>query len=463
MMKCLTPIVLILGILIAGDLPMNNMEYSRLTTRDQFVVIGWNDLGMHCANQNFANLAVLPPYNTVRAQVVLKPESGFPQIITEDIRLNYSIPGNTFSVGKTNFWEYAQDLFGLPEPLPDDIGLTGLGLSGEMSVHDGYFEASGIPVTPFTDDDLVNEAPYQLIHLVAERISTGEILAETDVTIPVSNEIGCVQGGCHSSETGILWSHENEDGYNPADTPILCAECHASNALGTTGDPEARFLSYRIHEEHKEDAGPLYSIQTCYKCHPGPDTQCFRGVMADGIDNPMICQDCHGTMYTIYQSINAGREPWLDEPACGAAECHGAEYAEQPNTLFRESTGHGGLYCSACHGSPHAIYPSREDNDNVQNVSLQGHAGTLGTCTVCHTSIPGAPGPHGYIPDPMSFPGDVNTDGSLDVTDIVLMVGFILGTQNPSPEIFSIADVNQDGSLDVLDIIQVVQMIIGDQ
>ena len=37
---------------------------------DQYKIIGWNDLGMHCMNESFANLAVLPPYNTLWAQVI---------------------------------------------------------------------------------------------------------------------------------------------------------------------------------------------------------------------------------------------------------------------------------------------------------------------------------------------------------------------------------------------------------
>ena len=35
-----------------------------------YVVIGWNDLGMHCYNHDFQDLAVLPPYNTLWAQVI---------------------------------------------------------------------------------------------------------------------------------------------------------------------------------------------------------------------------------------------------------------------------------------------------------------------------------------------------------------------------------------------------------
>ncbi len=53
------------------------------------------------------------------------------------------------------------------------------------------------------------------------------------------------------------------------------------------------------------------------------------------------------------------------------------------------------MFCSACHGSPHAIFPSREARDNANNVDLQGHAGTLTDCAVCHGTLPSGTGPHG--------------------------------------------------------------------
>jgi hypothetical protein len=108
----------------------------------------------------------------------------------------------------------------------------------------------------------------------------------------------------------------------------------------------------------------------------------------------MTCQDCHGEIADVASSIEQGREPWLEEPRCG--DCHGAAYGEAPGTLYRFSrNGHHGLYCATCHGSPHAILPSREERDNRQNVALQGHAGTLDVCAVCHTETPDDPGPHG--------------------------------------------------------------------
>ncbi|MBE2218750.1 MAG: T9SS type A sorting domain-containing protein [Ignavibacteria bacterium] len=380
----------------------------------QYVLLGWNDLGMHCSNKDFSKMAVLPPYNNVFAQLIKKQTGQLPQIVTNGFSIEYSIPGNTYSVGKTNFWSYAQQLFGLPNPLPNNIGLTGKGLTGVLDASTGYFSVHGIPNTPYADNDLVNEKPFQTFRIEAKQ--NGNMVAFSENVIPVSNEIGCVQSGCHSSEQSIKNEHPGVTGFQQ-NSPELCARCHASNALGTVGDPVAKSFSYRIHEKHK-DIQPVNSINTCYKCHPGPNTQCFRDIMKS---NNMKCQDCHGTMNTIASSINSGRRPWLDEPKCGSSGCHGSNYAEEPNKLYRDSKGHGGLYCSSCHGSPHAIYPTTQPNDNLQSIRIQGHAGAIDDCMVCHSSPPPGPGPHG-----ITYLGIVKVEGEVPQK-------FALGQNYPNP------------------------------
>ena len=56
--------------------------------------------------------------------------------------------------------------------------------------------------------------------------------------------------------------------------------------------------------------------------------------------------------------------------------------------------------------------------------------------------------------------GDVNFDGSLDITDVILLVNFVLGT-TPTEEEALTADMNQDGIVNILDVIQVVGEILG--
>ena len=75
-------------------------------TRDlgTHIVIGWNDLGMHCANRSFADLCVLPPYNTIWSVVIVRGDATtLPQVHVAGYEVTYSLPDNTYSAGKTDF------------------------------------------------------------------------------------------------------------------------------------------------------------------------------------------------------------------------------------------------------------------------------------------------------------------------------------------------------------------------
>tara|TARA_R110001599_G_scaffold301486_1_gene507085 strand:+ start:140 stop:559 length:420 start_codon:yes stop_codon:yes gene_type:complete len=63
-----------------------------------------------------------------------------------------------------------------------------------------------------------------------------------------------------------------------------------------------------------------------------------------------------------------------------------------------------------------------------------------------------------FIPD---LYGDVNFDSNIDITDIVIMVGFVLNSTTPTEEQSLTADMNQDGIVNILDIISLVSDILG--
>ena len=157
----------------------------------EYVVLAWNDLGMHCYNNDFQDLAVLPPYNTLWAQVVKNGDP--PQVVTEGLRVEYSFPDNSYSVGKSNFWDYDQALFGVD--LPPNVGLTGKGMAGDMDVVTDHFEADGIPLTEFRDSDLNNPYPYQLAEIIVYDEGSGKELTRTTTVAPVSTEMHC--DDCH--------------------------------------------------------------------------------------------------------------------------------------------------------------------------------------------------------------------------------------------------------------------------
>ncbi|MDM8569942.1 hypothetical protein QUF50_10630, partial [Thiotrichales bacterium HSG1] len=82
-------------------------------------------------------------------------------------------------------------------------------------------------------------------------------------------------------------------------------------------------------------------------------------------------------------------------------------FAENDNTLYRNSKGHSGVACEGCHGSPHATWPIEDPdaNDNLTAIQLQGHDGTLIECDTCHAAGSlelTTKGPHGLhnINDP---------------------------------------------------------------
>jgi len=56
--------------------------------------------------------------------------------------------------------------------------------------------------------------------------------------------------------------------------------------------------------------------------------------------------------------------------------------------------------------------------------------------------------------------GDVNFDGSLDITDVILLINFVLG-QIPTEEESLTADMNQDTIVNILDVILLVNEILG--
>lgn len=454
-----------------------------------WVLVGWNNLGMHCMDGDYSVFSLLPPYNTIHAQLI-DPSGRLvqnPGAITVTYEAVADPQGsiNTTSVGKTNFWAHAQALFGAT--LPPDVGLTGLAMPGSGNTPQAmgfdaapdWFVAEGIPITPY--DDQKRKNPYPMMRLVA-RDGQAKVLASTDIVLPVSDEMSCT--ACHASGSGaaarplagwvndpdpqrdmrlnILRLHDEREGWRSSfqqalvtagyssdglyatatvgAKAILCAACHGSNALPGTGLPDIPPLTQAIHRRHAAVVDPetgmtLDAAQNraaCYRCHPGSLTRCLRGAMgaavaADGT-MAMQCQSCHGSMMAVASPARAG---WFEEPRCqschtGTAVTNNGQiryqsvfedggavreavddtFATTPDTpaaglsLYRFSTGHGGLECSACHGSTHAEFPSTHTNDNRQSVQVQGHPGMLAECDACHAGQPQtvAGGPHGLHP-----------------------------------------------------------------
>jgi hypothetical protein len=478
---------------------------SSILTAAPAALLGWNNLGMHCMDSDYSVFSILPPYNTIEAQLIVGGK-----LATNGYTVTYQAVAdpdgsfNSTAMGKGNFYANAAVIYGAT--LAPEAGLAGWSMPGLSNTPQSmrfevtnqpaagvftpvnWFRAEGIPLSPY--DDAGRKNPYPLMRLIA-RNGANQPIATNDIVLPVSDEMDCRV--CHASGTqiaarpdaGWVWNtlperdyrlnilklHDERQfgsfpqlyaaalaarGMNPqglyrnvtADgKAVLCATCHASEALGTGSYSNIPPLTASVHSRHASVRDPLLNItldnavnrSACYRCHPGSTTRCLRGAMGGAVAAngalEMQCQSCHGNMSQV-GSIN--RVGWFMEPNCqschtgtatsnngqirytSALETNGLPrvavdqtFATQPNTpaaglsLYRFSAGHGGLQCSACHGSTHAEFPSTHRNDNVRNMALQGHVGVMVECTACHATTPVTVngGPHGMHPVGSSWVG----------------------------------------------------------
>lgn len=397
-----------------------------------YKVVGRNDLGMHCVDGNdYSVFSILPPYNNLRVHVI--DSEGKLVKDPSKVRVTYAAvkdPAgsiNTTSTGKTNFWQYAQALFGAL--LKPDMGLAGQAMPGASNTPQpmkfdpatNEFYAEGIPITPYPDGGGAKN--YYPLMRVTVRGTGGTTLANSDIVLPVSDEMDCKL--CHASGAasgamppgGWVWdANKDKDykrnilklhdasrdparwpgllagvGYKPegllvtadSGTPVLCAKCHKSNALPGTGHGTIRQLTTVIHAAHANVLDPVTNTPmdaignrtSCYRCHPGSETKCLRGAMGNALAADgtalMQCQSCHGNMAAVGA---ATRQGWLDEPSC--ENCHtGTALRNSGQIRFTSALTNGGLYREP------ADRKFAEELGKLYRLS-KGHAGL--NCETCH-------------------------------------------------------------------------------
>ncbi len=336
-------------------------------------------------------------------------------------------------------------------------------------------------------------------------LKTGTVMTSLDVVTPVSGEVSC--GNCHLAapygngmatsgiipatplndpqygavpsavsleyafDVNILRLHDLRNGTNLQNqTPVSCQRCHYTPALdlahvGPSNDNGRQQTTHEtfsraMHAFHgslgvfpsmpspaARNAATRDTVlgQTCYQCHPGQVTKCFRGAM---YNSGAACQDCHGNMAQIgndfsktvptngtftvrgdfYTNSSTPRVPWANEPMCQS--CHTGDINKNLSTatgvvkasdglrliqafktgdanakpivasnrrfaenqtgsgsttkqvLFRLSKGHGGIFCEGCHGSTHAEWPNATANAN-DNIAATQLQGHTGKIVEC--------------------------------------------------------------------------------
>lgn len=373
---------LIIGLIIYFLYPISQLRKEN----SNVIIMGFNDLGMHCIQPDYSKFFILPPGNNIKIQVFKKGTKS--ELITKGIRVKYKVNNQNDPTKYSNFWDYA-DKYGYK--ISRGVGITGNALTGFMKLDSSgrYWEATAIPVTSLTGGT-GSASPYKTATITVFDENNNVLGELKELVIPVSPEMDCLN--CHKTWDNILKAHDNLEAtklFSESEKGTLhrCNECHPDPILKQAGKTGLPSLSLAMHDFHASKmTGNINPV--CINCHPGVKTDCYRGVMKA---KNITCINCHGNMSEVAKSIKEGRTPWLEEPKC--QKCHKQIYQTNQGQLYQNSyllnspgpDMNNIILCGSCHNSSHAEWPSLLEIDNLLPLKLQGEPTFIKKCSVCHT------------------------------------------------------------------------------
>lgn len=196
---------------------------------------------------------------------------------------------------------------------------------------------------------------------------------------------------------------------------LVCQDCHGQ--MAQVGDdfsrdvspdnPGAFHLAADFYTNPATPRVPWANEPGCGSCHTGYATDNLAGETSVLVNPTDTLGNADGIrLLAAYRTDDAKATPIVPlNKAFAENTVAQALPADGNPKLYRVSTGHGGLFCEACHGSTHAEWPTANPNanDNIPASQLQGHSGYIAECQVCHeptdATLPlGNNGPHGMHP-----------------------------------------------------------------
>ena len=171
---------------------------------------------------------------------------------------------------------------------------------------------------------------------------------------------------------------------------LLCQDCHGQ--MAQVGDDFSRQVSPsnvdkfelagNFYKDKNQPRVPWANEPSCGSCHSG-DAMSNLNQQADTLGSPDGIRLLQA--YRIGDKKATPIIPSNKRFAENVTTSNDPSGAGNP-ILYRLSKGHKGVFCEACHGSTHGIWPNKNPkaNDNIASLELQGHTGTITECTVCH-------------------------------------------------------------------------------
>ncbi len=392
-----------------------------------YKVVAWNDLGMHCACPSFQGFLLLPPFNTVRTQVLAiggrDPIVVDPAFATANgLTIGYSMIDNTDAnlIPDAYFSQwitYAPKLFPPNTVIPtspyyppiDPVDgrvqsplskakLSGIFTSANYDSDLLDWKAVGIPAYPIASansslnimiDPLggPNRNPYPMTNVYVKN-SSGAVVAQTNTVTPVAFG-GCC--GCHLDLAA-------QNGYprTPAGSFAYIGKMHGQNS--------SKIDFNYLDPDGDGVAGPV----RCSVCHwdPAMGEKVAPGFSADLFPNLQILpganfgpSDVHPSTHSFSDvlhsfHVNSSAVKLMDPGiSTDCYKCHPGNGVNCYRGTHTTKTGTGTtpIWCSDCHGT-------LVQRDQTGQMTAPWKASTLPSCTGP------AQGPNGSIPPSSVFP-----------------------------------------------------------
>ncbi|MCK7477259.1 MAG: hypothetical protein M0C28_06995 [Candidatus Moduliflexus flocculans] len=258
------------------------------------------------------------------------------------------------------------------------------GLSGTMVVKGDHFQVNGIPVVPV--DDALAWNPYQVADITVRDSGTNAVLVQTRATVPTSDEINCGEMPRRGPAARRPRKTRRRGGDDPGRGPARAMRLLPRQS-GARPD-RARILRQVPVPGHPRL--PLIArarpATTATPARPPSAAAASAHTAADG--NCVVLPRDHGRTWP------APSPPAAGSPGSASLCARPATLGSPRSIRVRRSTGtptgHNGLSCPACHGSPHAQVPTNQASGRLSGRrSTRPTVVPIGTCKVCHDTSKG--------------------------------------------------------------------------
>jgi hypothetical protein len=399
-------VLVIVAVVITGAA---SLVSARQGTTGTYKVLAWNDLGMHCACPGAQYFLILPPFNTIRAQVLLFGAND-PTVVSSGVTVSYAMSTTNetddYLINKDPYYQniiaYSPKMFPGYQPVVNGkiVSISGAGLAGNMAYNatPKAWEVVGIPAFPVPTGDAnldimtdpitstgAKRNPYLTANITVKN-SSGTTLATTSTVVPVAFG-GCCT--CHITLAG-------QNGYtkDPAGSFTYMGKLHATKA--SAGRTPSKIDFSLIDPDGDGAGGPI----RCSWCHwdpamgesaaPGlakvwPGYKILAGAGFTSADVKVSQYSFSDVLHKFHSQSSVVLTQFDANIAKNCYDCHPGNNVN----CYRGAMKSASIWCTDCHGDLNQRVATGQLAQPWQQSTLptcNGPSAGITTAFTCHSS-----------------------------------------------------------------------------